>query len=70
MSDMNSSTSLRGKNRQKLFSPSNSEDRPEIHESFRSSLRQGNNQLVTSTSYNSQFDWKRWYREKVDSDDD
>ena len=77
LSDMNSTTSLRG-NKPRLFSPSNSEDRPEIRESFRGSLRQGaSNQvnptsLQSTSSYNSQqqFDWKRWYREKVDSDDD
>ena len=73
LTDMNSSASLRG-NKQRLFSPSNSEDRPEIQESSKSSLRQAR-QLVQQTataaaSYNSQFDWKRWYNEKVDSDED
>lgn len=74
LSDMNSTASLRG-NKQRLFSASNSEDRAEAREGFSSSLRQASNQAsVTSqqltSSYNSQFDWKRWYREKVDSDDD
>ena len=72
LTDMNSSASLRG-NKQRLFSPSNSEDRPEIRESSKSSLRQGRQQAqqtTTAASYNSQFDWKRWYNEKVDSDDD
>ena len=71
LSDMTSSASLRG-NKQRVLSPSNSEDRPEIREAaaFKSSLRQGGNQVQQFTSYNSQFDWKRWYNEKVDSDDD
>lgn len=74
LSDMNSSASLRG-NKQWLMSPSTSEDRAEIRESFRSSLRQAGGNAVSqqsalTTSYNSQFDWKRWYREKVDSDED
>ena len=70
LSDMNSSASLRG-NKQRVLSPSNSEDRSEIRETLKSSLRQGGNQVQQSTSYpNSQFDWKRWYSERVDSDDD
>lgn len=76
MPDMSSSASLVG-NRQKVLSPSNSEDRPEVRESYRSSLKHGSNpgntqqqQQQPASSYNSQFDWKRWYREKVDSDDD
>ena len=70
LSDMNSSASLRG-NKQRALSPSNSEDRPEIRETFKSSLRQGGQvQQSTGTSYNPQFDWKRWYHETVDSDDD
>lgn len=69
LSDMNSSASLRG-NKQRVLSPSNSEDRSEIRETLKSSLRQGGNQVQQFTSYNSQFDWKRWYNERVDSDDD
>ena len=71
LSDMNSSASLRGNKQPRVLSPSNSEDRSEIRETLKSSLRQGGNQVQQpSTSYNSQFDWKRWYNEKVDSDDD
>lgn len=79
-SDKNSTTSLRG-NKQWLFSPTNSEDRPEIRESpFKSSLKQSSSSQVNAvslqsaamlpTSYDSKFDWKQWYNEKVDSDDD
>ena len=75
LSDKNSTTSLRGNKQSRLSSPTNLEDRPEIRDSFKSSLKQGASNVAvasqqSTTSYNEQFDWKRWYSEKVDSDDD
>lgn len=80
LSDLNSSVSFR-RNKQR-FSPASSEDRPlEVHDpTIKTSLRKGSSQLASNplvqppapscSSYSSQFDWRGWYNEKVDSDDD